>query len=783
MRQLTILFALSFAIGCLDEGAYQCETSAECTNGGVQGTCEANGYCSFPDEDCESGRRFGGSAAGDVAGECVTDAAISCAGEVQLEAGDRHTCALIGGVVRCWGSNVFGQLGDGTVLASSVPVEVAGLRNVTKLTAGVNHSCALTEEGVVYCWGANNDGELGLPPGTQPVTLPAVAMTGAVDVSAGDSHTCALKSDGSAWCWGRNDQGQLGDDTQNNSYRPVRAEGLEGASAITAGFNHTCALKDGSVWCWGDDDRSQIGDADEGDKHAPVEIGLTDVVTLDAGGDHTCAVTSANQVLCWGFNNSGQIGNGTNATQLIPQLLYGVKADLISARANHTCVYTNESSEMRCWGRNDYGQLGDGLREDSPLWKLVSGVSGPVTALAAGQLHSCVYVDGSGVTCWGRNDFGQLGLGDTLRSAVAVDVPGVTAESGVASGTNHSCALDTAGTVRCWGRNSDGYLGVEPPAEEIPAEMLGPISVAVTGGQAIYGGEGRTCVKTGATMLCWGSDGDGLLGDGTTGTTLTPTAITEAVATPSSISLGDNHTCAVDGAGAVYCWGNNGSGALGIDGGSSSTAQIATAAPAVADEVSVGDSHSCARAAGAVTCWGNNDSGQLGDNTQTTPAAGTAVSAVLPAAALDLASGNAHNCAVVEGGGVFCWGANNRGQLGLPLAGDVVSGPAQVTLPAAATAVFASENTTCALLSDSRVFCWGSNQFQQLGLDLDIPWSATPTEIPELLAATIGMSGTHICVTTTDGVAQCWGDNAYTQLGGDRVPLSTTPTPSELQCF
>ncbi|MBT8495097.1 MAG: hypothetical protein KJO07_18775, partial [Deltaproteobacteria bacterium] len=552
LRILAICASLTLGLGCLDEGAYQCGADAECTNAGVQGSCEANGFCSFPDEECESGRRFGGSAADDVAGDCVTATAISCGTGAQVEAGDRHTCTLINGTVRCWGSNTTGQLGNGSLEPSSFPVEVLGLGRVSKVSTGLDHTCALTEAGAVHCWGENTNGQLGLPASNEPVTLPALAMVDAVDVSAGNEHTCAIKRDGSAWCWGRGDQGQLGDDTGTASNRPVQAVGIADVTAITAGVNHTCALSGGSVWCWGDDDQSQLGDAETGDQLAPIDIGLTGVVAVDAGGNHTCAVNGESQLFCWGDNGSGQLGNGNTEDQALPQQIYAVQADLISARANHTCVFAG--SELRCWGDNDFGQLGNGLFEDSPAALVVAGVSG-VTDIATGSQHTCVFVDGAGVSCWGRNDLGQLGIGDALRSAVAVDVPGATAgQQSVAVGPNHSCALDAGGQVQCWGRVETGELGITINEEERIPEMLGPTAVGtLTGVTAIYGGDSRGCARTAADIQCWGSDGDGLLGDGNTGTQLVPVAINVLGAT--SIALGDNHSCAIDGAGAVQCWG------------------------------------------------------------------------------------------------------------------------------------------------------------------------------------------------------------------------------------
>ncbi|MBT8496068.1 MAG: hypothetical protein KJO07_23695, partial [Deltaproteobacteria bacterium] len=221
--------------------------------------------------------------------------------------------------------------------------------------------------------------------------------------------------------------------------------------------------------------------------------------------------------------------------------------------------------------------------------------------------------------------------------------------------------------------------------------------------------------------------------------------------------------------------------------GSDPNAAIADAALGlIATKVAAGDNHSCVLAGAAVSCWGSNGAGQLGltvDNAPVDPAPGTAVAPALPAVdALDLAAGANHSCALMTGGGVFCWGANGAGQAGQPEGGNQVLSPVQVTLPAAATAVFAADNNTCALLDDSRVFCWGSNRFQQLGLGPETLDSPSPVEIADVLATTVSVSNAHVCVITPEGATRCWGDNRYTELGTDRVELAGSATQTELVC-
>lgn len=407
------------------------------------------------------------------------------------------------------------------------------------------------------------------------------------------------------------------------------------------------------------------------------------VPTLALGADHTCATLDDRTVKCWGYNARGALGIGDRDNRgdapgemggALPTVALGVGRTALEVRSggSFVCAVLDDRS-VKCWGSNDRGQLGLGDTIDrgretedmgDALPRLDLGTGRTVQSLTAGAAHTCAILDDASIRCWGDNDSGQLGLGDTtargtsksqMGSALA-PVPIGTGRSAkaIAAGARHTCAILDDGSVKCWGRNGWGQLGLGDKANRgsSPNQMgdalarvdLGPARTAL----AIAAGSSHTCaILDDRSVKCWGSTEVGQLGLGEI----------------------DNHR-------------GDASGEMGA---ALPRVELGTGRAAVA--IAAGSNHTCVILDDhSLKCWGDGGSGQLGYGDVTYRGAGPfEMGDALPAVALgsgrhavSLSLGGAHTCVVLDDHSIKCWGRNAFGTLGLGDTDDRGDGPGEM---------------------------------------------------------------------------------------------------------
>jgi alpha-tubulin suppressor-like RCC1 family protein len=732
-----------------------------------------------------------------------------------LSAGGGGSCAVLPDrTVWCWGSNGFGQLGNGGTTASMFPERVT-LPPAASVSAGqaanannAIHTCAVDATSRVFCWGSNAYGEIGV--GTTsldikaPVQVPGLAAS---QVSAGDQFTCAVTLAHTAQCWGDNNFGELGDGTTADSSKPVKVKGLANVTEVAAGYFHACALEsNGTVWCWGDNGNGELGTGTTGTgSDTPVQVPIEGVTSVAAGNSDSCAILPAGKLLCWGLNSEGQLGTGSFTDQPAPAPVIHLGSGVVQVGLglNFGCALADiPGAAVLCWGDNGgNGTLGNGTFNHpaaSSVPRLAfglkvppSGAPGGPQQITVGARHACAVMTSGLAQCWGQGGSGRLGDGDTLDRAIPTPVIGLPLPAGAANavtaGIETSCAINSQLEAACWGRwVGDGGSLAAVHTKAVVTQPAASQVVAGWGGCALVHSGG---LSTG--VRCWGSNKTGQLGNGTKINARSPVVV-KNLSNVQDISNGAADNCALVAGGGAWCWGYNAWGELGDGSTTSSTVPVhVSGLPASLAQIAAGFEHTCALLKnGTVRCWGQNSNGQLGDGStgdSKTPVAVKSLSGVA-----QIAVGDNLSCALTSAGSVDCWGDGEFGELGNGQSGagthsDV---PVQVSgLTSGAVAIAASDATVCAELFTGQVDCWGDNSVGELGAGpVGTPaLSSTPVSVSGFSASgsSVGVSagfGATACALSASQQAFCWGDNTVGELGdGASGAASSSGTPVAVQ--
>lgn len=412
-----------------------------------------------------------------------------------LAAGGAHTLAVKSdGTLWAWGSNRFGQIGDGTATDRLTPVQIGSDKTWSAVAAGQFHSLGLKTDGTLWAWGFNQNGQLGdggLVDRRAPVQVGSDKTWS--QISAGDAHSVGVKKDGTAWAWGRNFSGQLGDGTSIDRASPVAvAEPLPVVVAWThlaAGSGYTLGRRaDGTLWAWGDNARGQLG------------------------------VFPTTQT------------NGTVTTQPKPPLTANSTTSMAGSVKTIVSRYVTSSTYVDVTFAIDLGQaaparvaLPTKVASD-PDW--TSGADATWVAVAAGAGHSLALRADGALFAWGANDAGQLGLDSTSDTATQARVGSATTWARIAAGGSHSLAVRADGSLWSWGLNDKGQLGLggtttgTPPTQNNAPVQVGTATNWTT---PVAGAIHSFALRGDNTVWGWGGNADGQLGNGQTANVSTPT--------------------------------------------------------------------------------------------------------------------------------------------------------------------------------------------------------------------------------------------------------------------
>jgi alpha-tubulin suppressor-like RCC1 family protein len=363
--------------------------------------------------------------------------------------------------------------------------------------------------------------------------------------------------------WGYNASGQLGDNSTAISRVPVAVQGLTGVIAVSAGGEDSIALlSSGKVMAWGNNHEGQFGNGTTTGSRVPVSPALLSGVTaIAAGREHSLALLSNGTVLAWGSNEAGQLGTASKATKsAVPATVKGLSGVKAIAAGSEDSLALLSNGTVMSWGANSEGQLGNGKTTNSNVPVAIKGLSG-VTAIAAGGEHSLALLSNGTVMSWGSNGNSQLGVPavkkkiggggpgeeeefeetEIERSTTPVPVQALSGVSAISAGAVHSLALLGNGTVMAWGANQNDELGNGSigGADNIPSPVsgLGGVAAIATAATAQH----NLALLSGGTVVSWGYNADGQLGDGLNVNALTPVGVS-GLGQVAGIAAGGSHS-------------------------------------------------------------------------------------------------------------------------------------------------------------------------------------------------------------------------------------------------
>ncbi|MDP4201347.1 MAG: gliding motility-associated C-terminal domain-containing protein [Bacteroidota bacterium] len=716
-----------------------------------------------------------------------------------------------------WGENALGELGDGTLIGKTTPIQIGTLHEWIKIASSGNHTIAIKKDGTLWGWGTNSTGELGN--GTTMNEKAPIQIGTASDwdqISAAYSFFVAIKKDGTLWAWGSNSDGQLAANKDESVPTQIGSSG--GWTQISAGFSYVVALKkDGTLWAWGNNGNGQLGIGAGIITHSntPIQIGnSTDWMQVSAGAQHILALKKDGTLWSWGSNGNGQLGLGMYSPRNMPTQV-GTSTDWsqISAGWDHSLAIKKDGS-LWVWGGNYDGQLGDSttVSESTPIQICEADAW---SQISAGIRHSLAIKKNGTLWAWGMNNNSQLGDGTTVNKIIPIQVGSAVGWIQVSAGDGQTIALRDCSTTST--TNATICRGSSYTFNGTTYTEAGTYTTHLTnaGGCDSIATLNLSVKSTSGSLWAWGSNNCGQLGDGTTNEKLIPTPIGSA-SDWTHITAGRLHSLAIKQDGTLWVWGFNSSMMLGL---AVSDKAVPTQLGSSTDWEQIVAGLDCSQALktdGSLWAWGRNAQGELGDGTTvekyTPKHIGTATN-------WDKISNMSENCvalkkdgtmwawgygnsswssnwiptqigsdsdwsqitagydfviALKKDGTLWTWGYNWSGQLGDGTTINRMT-PAQIGTSSDWIQISAGTSFVIALKKDGTLWAWGLNNWGQLG-DGTIINRLAPTQVGNNNDwAQISAGAYHSTAIKKDGTLWTWGNNAFGQLGDNTIINKTVP--------
>lgn len=689
-----------------------------------------------------------------------------------------------------WGTNEWGQCGTGVDGKTYLDIN-----NCIEVKCGKEHTAILLNNGTVMTWGYNNYGQIGNDSKEKQYTPYLIDdIANIVEIATGEHHTVALDKDGVVWCWGNNNYGQYGNGTTITSKSPIRTyAGSIVEQNATIGENHELYINnEGKIYAVGDNTYGQLGTGDNIKRDEPTEIngpwGNARIIKVETRNNTSFAITEDNVLYGWGQDDSRQLGNLEHANVNYPVQI-ATDVNDVRAGAEHTTILKT-NGDVYVWGSNTYGQLGEEDYEDTPK-KIYSGVK----CICNGDYQTFLITDTNTLYATGKNDTGQLGLGNTTnKNDFTLVRMGVDS---VSCGDSHTVIRGTDGKVYAFGNGADGQLGVVLENDETYSNI--PVDIGIYADYVFAGGNSTAYIQSGKVYqsgkmnllssnifnpigntldiisialgdeYALGTDSSGAIyrwGSMSTKINESYQSDINSIYYPYSITnvdAGRNQILAINGIGQVIAWGE-GYYANGCDYMEIKNYPTVIEGIECASQVCRGKDHNLVLdTAGNVWGWGSNTGYPMGNQMDSEVKVATKIPNI--SNVKKVAAGEGFSIFLKNDGTLWGVGVNNFGQLGQGYMGEPIGSPVQIIADnnenLEFTNVSAGDDYVVAVTAN-KVYVWGNNDKYQLGNGTITP-SSTPSSL-KISAGSDGYftdisAGTDACaVLTNKGALYTWGD-------------------------